>query len=92
MGETVVLHIYDGDAYAPLPIEVVRREMIRLPNLKEIATLVIRPVPENKLKPSKMSNMLIWLTDDEKKVPVKVETSLPFGRVKAELMSAESLD
>ncbi|HEY3308848.1 MAG TPA: DUF3108 domain-containing protein [Desulfuromonadaceae bacterium] len=90
IGQTETLHIYDGDNYAPLPIEIVRREMIRLPNLRKIDTLVIRPVKKNNGNSKNTSNLLIWLTNDENKVPVKVETSLPVGRVTAELISAES--
>jgi hypothetical protein len=34
--------------------------------------------------------MMIWLTNDEDKVPVKMETTTPFGKVTVELISAES--
>ncbi len=34
--------------------------------------------------------MLIWLTNDENKVPVRVETTTPFGTVAVELVSAET--
>jgi hypothetical protein len=34
--------------------------------------------------------VLVWLTDDEKKVPVKMEAEIPLGKVTAELVSAET--
>jgi hypothetical protein len=33
--------------------------------------------------------MLFWLTDDDKRVPLKVETNIALGRVTAELIAAE---
>jgi hypothetical protein len=34
--------------------------------------------------------MLIWVTNDGDKVPVKMETISPFGKVTVELVSAET--
>jgi hypothetical protein len=34
--------------------------------------------------------MLLWLTNDEGKVPVKAETTTPLGKVTIELVSAET--
>ncbi|MEI6305768.1 MAG: DUF3108 domain-containing protein, partial [Deltaproteobacteria bacterium] len=90
VGRTEHLHIYDGDAYTPVTIEVLRHEMIRLPNMTKMDTLVVRPVRENGATFRKSGDILIWITNDEKKVPVKFETSLPIGSVTAELVSAES--
>ena len=34
--------------------------------------------------------LTIWLTDDDKKVPVRLETTIPLGKITAELVSAEA--
>jgi len=34
--------------------------------------------------------MLIWLTNDANRVPVRLETSTPVGKVTVELVSAEA--
>ena len=83
------LHIYDGDAYAPILVEVVRRETIRLANLKKVDTLVVHPVRENGATFRKSGDMLLWLTNDDNRVPVKAEMALPVGTVTAELVSSE---
>ena len=89
VGKTETLHIYDSEKYVSVPIEVLRREKILLPNLKTIDTLVTHPVrKESGAAFSRTRDMQIWLTDDNKKVPVKAEISTSLGRVTAELVSA----
>ena len=34
--------------------------------------------------------LLVWITDDQNRVPVRMETVVPLGRVTAELISAEA--
>lgn len=90
IGNTEILHIYDGDIYAPVPVEVLRREEIRLRNLKTVDSLVLRHVKQEGGIFRRTGDMTIWLTNDENKVPVKVETSTPFGTATVELVSSES--
>jgi hypothetical protein len=89
-GKTELLHIYDGDVYAPVPIEIVREEEIRLRNFKKVDTLLLRHVKQKDGIFRRTGDMLIWLTHDENKVPVKVEATTPFGKVTAELVSSET--
>jgi hypothetical protein len=35
------------------------------------------------------SDILIWVTDDENHVPVRVETSITLGKITAELTNSE---
>jgi hypothetical protein len=90
IGSTEILHIYDGDIYAPVPIEILRQEEIRLRNLKKVDSLVLRHVKQEGGIFRRTGDMMIWLTNDENKVPVKVETSTPLGKVTVELVSAET--
>jgi hypothetical protein len=90
IGNTELLHIYDGDIYAPVPVEILRHEEIRLRNLKKVDTLVLRHVKQEGGIFRRTGDMMIWLTNDENKVPVKVETTTPFGNVTVELVSAET--
>jgi hypothetical protein len=90
IGKTEILHIYDGDTYAPVPVEILRQEEVRLRNLKKVDTLLLRHVKQKGGIFRRTGDMLIWLTNDEDKVPVKVETSSPLGTVTVELVSAEA--
>lgn len=89
-GTTETLHIYDSETYAEVPVEVVRREAIRLRNFKEVNTVVVRPLQQTAGIFRRTGEILIWMTDDANKVPVKIVTSIALGKVTAELISAET--
>jgi hypothetical protein len=91
VGKTEMLHIYDGDTYAPVPVDILRQEEIRLRNFKKVDSLQLRHVKQSGGIFRRTGDMMIWLTNDEYKVPVKVETTTPVGKVTVELVSAESL-
>ena len=90
VGKTELLHIYDGDIYAPVPVEILRTEKVLLRNFKKVDSLLLRHVKQEGGIFRQTGDMLIWLTNDEDKVPVKMETTTPFGKVTVELISAES--
>ena len=90
VGRTETLHIFDSETYANVPVEILRREETRLPNLTTVATLVVRPLQKTAGMFRRTGDVMIWMTDDEFKVPVKIVTSVAIGRVTAELVSAES--
>lgn len=89
-GKTEILHIYDGDTYAPVPIEILRQEEVRLRNFKKVDSLLLRHVKQEGGIFRRTGDMMIWLTNDKDKVPVKVETTTPLGKVTVELVSAET--
>jgi hypothetical protein len=88
-GKTEILHIYDGDVYAPVPVEILRQEEVRLRNLKKVDSLVLRHVRQKEIF-RRTGDMMIWLTNDENRVPVKMETTTPLGKVTVELVSSET--
>ena len=88
-GKTEILHIYDGDNYAPVPVEILRREEVRLRNFNKVDCLLLRHVKQKEIF-RRTGDMMIWLTNDENKVPVRVETATPLGNVTVELVSAET--
>jgi hypothetical protein len=88
--KTEVLHIFDSETYADVPVEILRREEIRLPNLKKIATIVVRPVQKTAGVLRRTGDVFVWMSDDDFKVPVKIVTTIKLGEVTAELVSAES--
>ena len=90
IGKTEVLHIYDGDAYAPVPVEILRQEEVQLRNFKKMNCLLLRHVKQKGGIFRRTGDMMIWLTNDEDKVPVRIETTTPVGKVTVELVSAET--
>jgi len=90
VGKSETVHIYDSDTYAAVPVEVLQRETIRLPDFSEVTSLVIQPKLKTDGIFKRTDDIRIWLSDDEYRVPVKIVTSIALGRVTAELVSAES--
>jgi hypothetical protein len=90
VGRTETLPIFDSEVFADVPVEILRREEMRLANLKKVATVVVRPLQQTAGIFRRTGEVLIWLTDDDFKVPVKIVTSIALGQVTAELISAES--
>lgn len=92
VGHTEMLHIYDSDAYAQVPVEILRHDQVELPGRGEIDTLVIRPRLKTDGLFKSTGDVFIWLSNDEFKVPVKVEASIPIGNVTAKLVGSEVLN
>jgi len=90
VGKDVLLHLFDSNEYSPTTVEVLRRERIDLPGSREVDTLVIHPQFKTAGFFRRTGDIMIWLTDDQFKVPVRMETFIKLGKVTAELISAES--
>lgn len=90
IGTVETLYIFDGESYAEVPVEVLRRERLSLANFSRVETLVVRPLQKTAGIFRRTGDLLIWLTDDASRVPVKIETSIALGKVTARLVSAES--
>jgi hypothetical protein len=65
----------------PVMIDVLKREKLELPDGSEIQCLVLHPVIDTKGLFSKRSETRIWLTDDDRRLPVQVRTKFPFGTI-----------
>jgi hypothetical protein len=65
----------------PVTIDVVKREKMDLPDGSEVNCLVLQPVIDTPGMFSKRSNTRIWLTDDDRRLPVQIRTKFPFGTI-----------
>lgn len=90
VGKTETLHIFDSETYAEVPVEILRRETVRLPDLTTVNALVVQPLQKSAGIFRRTGDILIWMTDDAFKIPVKIVTSVALGTVTVELVSAES--
>jgi len=90
IGQTETVNIFDSQTYAAVPVEILRREELRLANLSEVDTLVVHPLQKTAGIFRHSGDVLIWLTNDSYKVPVKIVTSFALGRITAELVSVDS--
>lgn len=90
VGKSETLHIFDSEFYADVPVEILRRETVRLPNFTKVDTLVVQPLQKSAGIFRRTGDILIWMTDDVYKVPVKIVSSVALGTVTVELVSADS--
>jgi hypothetical protein len=54
---------------------------MELPDGRKVRCLVLHPVIDTRGLFSKRSDTRIWLTDDERRIPVQIRTKFPFGTI-----------
>ncbi len=84
-GTTITIPTFPGKKLYDVKVDVLRRETVSLPLLGEIETLLIQPHLEFTGIFRKTGSVYIWLTDDERKIPVRMKTAIIFGSVWADL-------
>jgi hypothetical protein len=83
-GQSSYIHVLDGKDPQRVEVRVLKREKVRVPAGK-FNTILVQPLikPEGVFEGK--GGLLIWLTDDERRIPVKVQTKVKVGSVTAVL-------
>jgi len=81
VGKKYVFDRYFKKDKNPVTIQVVKREKMDLPDGTKVQCLVLHPIIDTKGLFSKRSDTRIWLTDDERRLPVQIRTKFPFGTI-----------
>jgi hypothetical protein len=81
VGKTYRFDRYFRREKNPVTIEVLKREKMELPDGREVDCLVLHPVIDTKGMFSKRSDTRIWLTDDERRLPVQIRSKFNFGTI-----------
>jgi len=89
-GKTISLPIFDSNKFLTAEVFVLGKERLEASDNNGIDTVIVRPVLKSEGLFKNQGTILVWLTDDERKVPVKVETEVPIGKVIARLASQQS--
>lgn len=89
IGKTIYIGIFDSNKFFKAEINVLRKEKIAIPNMGEVGTVIVKPELKSEGLFQSNGDILIWLTDDERRIPVKVETKVPVGNIVAKLSSLE---
>jgi hypothetical protein len=85
IGKAVYIDIFDSNKFYKAEVAVLRKEKIKVPDMGEVETILVKPELKSEGLFRKKGDILIWLTNDERKIPVKVETRVPVGSVVAVL-------
>ncbi len=82
VGESVFVTIFDSKKIWNVEVQVLRKEKIILP-VGTFNTIVIKPLLRSEGIFSRKGDIYIWLTDDIKRIPVKLQTEVAVGHVTA---------
>jgi hypothetical protein len=89
VGETIYINIFDSNKFYQAEVQVLRKDRIKTDDDKELDTVVVKPILKSEGLFENKGDISVWLSDDAMKVPLKVETEVPIGKVVAELKSLE---
>jgi hypothetical protein len=81
VGKTYSYDRYFRKDKNPVTIKVEKRQKMELPDGTEVQCLVLHPVIDPKGMFSQRSDTRLWLTDDERRLPVQIRSKFPFGTI-----------
>lgn len=84
VGKPVYVTIYDSKKVWDVEVQVLRKERVEVP-AGEFDTIVIKPLMKSEGIFYRKGDIYIWLTDDEKRIPVKLQTKVKIGSINANL-------
>lgn len=88
-GETVYVDVFDSNKFLKVGVNILRRERIKTADMGEVDTVVVKLLLQSDGLFQSRGDILIWLSDDDARVPLRVETKAPIGYVVAELKQFE---
>jgi len=90
VGKEYVLDAHSGDLSWPMGVKVLKREKIKTP-AGEFKCLAVEPFIRKDAGPFKAEGkMTVWLTDDDRKLPVYLKSKVFIGSVNAALAKIET--
>ncbi len=85
VGASYFIDIFDCKKLWNTEVQVLRREEIETP-LGRFKTVVIKPVLKFEGIFARTGDMFIWLTDDERRIPVQMKSKVRIGSITATLV------
>lgn len=85
VGKSVFIEVFDSKKLYKVEILVLNKEIVETP-AGTFKTILIKPIIKSEGIFYRKGDILIWLTDDEKRTPVLLKTKVQFGSVKAVLV------
>jgi len=84
-GETYAIPVFDKNKDYKLEVEVVGKEKINTIFGKLTPTIIIKPKLQSDGIFDRKGDIKIWLTDDKERIPVRMESKVKIGSIRAEL-------
>ncbi|MBI4690359.1 MAG: DUF3108 domain-containing protein [Nitrospirae bacterium] len=86
VGKPVYVTIFDSKKVWDVEVQVLGKEKVSLPQGSVVDTIVIKPLMKSEGIFYRKGDIFIWLTDDEKRIPVRLKTKVAFGSITATLV------
>lgn len=87
-GQSFSVDAHNNGKNYQLKVDVLGRETITVPG-GTFRTLQLEPKFSGGFLQKKEGRLLLWVTDDEKRIPVKIRTYLPVGYITASLLAPD---
>jgi len=84
-GKSVTFDVNDGETTYPLIVKFIKKETVKVPAGKFNCIVVEPGFRKEGIFVPKGKSIRVWLTDDERRIPVKMETVVFIGTVSASL-------
>ncbi len=88
VGESVYLTVFDSKKVWKVEVQVLRKEKVTIPS-GTFDTVVVKPLMKSEGIFYRKGEIYIWLTDDNRHIPVKMRTKVPVGSITATLVQAD---
>jgi hypothetical protein len=85
VGKSVYVDIFDSKKLWNVEVQVLRKEKIKT-KLGDFDTVVIKPLMKSEGIFNRKGDLYIWLTDDLKRIPVKMQSKVAVGSITATLV------
>lgn len=85
VGRPVYVTVFDNKKVWNVEVRVLRKERVKVP-AGEFETIVIKPLMKSEGIFFRKGDIYIWLTDDGKRIPVRIKTKIKIGSITANLV------
>lgn len=85
IGKSVIIDVFDDKKLWQVEVQVIGKERIRTP-AGEFDTLLIKPLLKFEGIFQRKGDVYIWLTDDSRKMPVRMRSKIVIGSISADLV------
>ncbi|MFZ6016471.1 MAG: DUF3108 domain-containing protein [Nitrospirota bacterium] len=88
VGKPVYMTIFDSKKVWNVEIKVLKKERLELPT-GVFDTILVKPIMKSEGIFHRKGDILIWLTDDKRRIPVRMKTKIVVGSVVATLVGGD---
>ena len=90
VGQSIHLHTFSNGKTYDVEVQILRREKVEA-YWGTVDTLVVRPLMRFQEILRQKGEVLIWVTDDDRRLPIRMTTAIKVGSIEATLIDVKSL-